>query len=103
MRMSYGLTGAMLAAALLAAGCGQGLKKENDRLRAQVVALQKENLALKGESTSLKADAEAMKKQFDALTKEKQALEEKIKEVEARIAAQPTTRPPQKPKRMSMP
>jgi predicted nuclease with TOPRIM domain len=95
--------GPVLALALLAAGCGRDVKKENEQLRAHVAALQKENLTLKGGSTSLKADAEALKRQLEVLTKEKQALEEKVKEIEARIEAKPVGRPPRKPKRMSLP
>lgn len=87
----------------LAAGCGQDVKKENERLKAQVAGLQQENLALKGDATTLKADAEAMKRHLDAVTKEKQALEEQVKEIEAQIAARAKTKPPQKPKKMSLP
>jgi hypothetical protein len=38
---------------------------------------------------------------METLTKEKQALEEKTKELEAKIAARPSARPPLKPKKMS--
>jgi len=101
MRMTAVILGLVLFVTLLATGCGQGIKKENEQLKAQVAALQKENLSLKGSATTLKADAEAMKQQMETLTKEKQALEEKIKELEATIAARPSTRPPVKPKKMS--
>ncbi len=93
----------VLFVALIVAGCGQDLKKENAQLKAQVAALQKENVALKGEGTSLRADAEAMKKQFTELNKEKQGLEDRVKALEATIAAKPSAKPPQKPKKMSMP
>ncbi len=102
MRMTTVASGLVVTMALLAGGCGQGVKKENEQLRAQVAALQKENLTLKGEATSLRADAEAMKKQAEALAKERQALEEKVKEIEAKIAAQPGKKPPLKPKKMSI-
>jgi len=88
---------------LVAGGCGQEVKKENEQLKAQVAALQKENLALRGESTSLKADAEAMKKQIDILTKERLAIDEKVKDLEAKVALKPSKTPPVKPKKMSMP
>jgi predicted nuclease with TOPRIM domain len=94
MRMTT-MAGLALLVALALAGCGQDIKKENEQLKAQVAALQKENVALKGEGTSLRADAEAMKKQLAELTKEKTGL--------ATLAAKPSATPPQKPKRMSMP
>jgi hypothetical protein len=37
------------------------------------------------------------------LTKEKQGLEERVKELQATIAAKPSAKPPQKPKKMSLP
>ncbi len=103
--MRHRIVGAGLAVlvALAAAGCGREAKQENERLKAQVAGLQKENLALKGDATTLKADTEAMKRQLDAVTKEKQALEDQVREIEAKIAAQTKTRPPQKPKKMSLP
>jgi predicted nuclease with TOPRIM domain len=101
MRMTAVALGLVLFVTLVATGCGRDIKKENEQLKAQVAALQKENLTLKGESTSLKADAEALKNQFGVLTREKQGLEERLKEIEARIAAKPGTRPPLKPKRTS--
>ncbi len=102
MRITAVTLGPMLVLTLLTAGCGQSLKKENEQLKAQVATLQKENVALKGEGTLLRADAEAMKRQLAALTKEKQGLEEQVKELQATIAAKPSTKPPLKPKRMSM-
>jgi len=95
--------GLALFVALAPAGCGRDLKKENEQLKVQVATLQKENVALKGESTSLRADVEAMKKQFTALTKEKEGLEEQVKDLQATIAAKPSAKPPQKPKKMSLP
>jgi predicted nuclease with TOPRIM domain len=102
MRMTT-MAGLALLVALALAGCGQDIKKENEQLKAQVAALQKENVALKGEGTSLRADAEAMKKQLAELTKEKTGLEEQVKTLQATLAAKPSATPPQKPKRMSMP
>jgi cell division protein FtsB len=84
---------------ILATGCGQELKKENEQLTSQVATLQKENVELKGQVTSLKADAEALKSQFEALTKEKRDLEEKLKAAEAKAAAKPGTKPPLRPKK----
>jgi len=101
MRMTAVTLGLVLSITFLAGGCGQGIKKENEQLKAQVAALQKENLSLKGAATTLKADAEAMKQQMETLTREKQALEERTKELEATIAARPSARPPLKPKKMS--
>jgi predicted nuclease with TOPRIM domain len=103
MRMTTVGPGLALFVALALAGCGQDTKKENAQLKVQVATLQKENVALKGESTSLRADAEAMKKQMAELTKEKQGLEERVKELQATIAAKPSAKPPQKPKKMSLP
>jgi predicted nuclease with TOPRIM domain len=82
------------AVALLGAGCGQDLKRENAQLKAEVGTLQKENTELKGQVTSLRADAEALKRQLEDLTRERQALEERLKEAEARAAAKPGTKPP---------
>ena len=96
--MSLGL---VMFVALLAAGCGQELKRENEQLKSQVATLQKENVDLKGQVTSLKADAEALKKQFEDLAKEKQGVEAKLKEAEARAAAKPGTKPPLRSKKSS--
>jgi predicted nuclease with TOPRIM domain len=101
MRKGLVVVGLALCVALVIAGCGQSIKKENEELKSQVATLQKENLALKGGMTTLKADAEAVKKQVEALTKEKQALEERVKEAEAKISAKPGTKPPLKPKKSS--
>ncbi len=101
MRKGLGAAGLATFLALMVAGCGPDLKKENEQLKGQVANLQRENLALKGEMTTLKADAEAMKKQLEGLTKEKQSLEDRLKEAEAKIAAKPATKPPLKPKRPS--
>jgi predicted RNase H-like nuclease (RuvC/YqgF family) len=90
-----------MSVGLLAAGCGQELKKENEQLRSQVATLQKDNVELKGQVTSLKADAEALKKQFEELDKEKQGLEAKLKEAEIKASAKPGTRPPLRPKKSS--
>ena len=79
--------GLVMSVALLAAGCGQELKKEN--------------VELKGQVTSLKADAEALKKQVEELDKEKQGLEEKLKEAEVKASAKPGTRPPLRSKKPS--
>ena len=57
----------MLAVALLIAGCGQELKKENEQLKAQVASLQKENADLKTEMMTLKGENEAMKKELDEM------------------------------------
>lgn len=103
MRMTTVGPALALLAVLALAGCGQDLKRENAQLKAQVATLQKENVALKGEGTSLRADAEAMKKQLAELTKEKQGLEEQVKTLQATIAARPSSTPPQKPKKMSLP
>jgi len=84
---------------LAAAGCGQEVKKENERLKSEVAGLQKESVDLKGQVTSLKADAENLKKQVEGLTKEKQDLEDKLKEAEAKAAVKPGTKPPLKPKK----
>ncbi len=101
MRMTTVSFGLALFVALWVAGCGPDVKKENDQLRTQVGSLQKENLTLKGDATSLRADVDAMKKELESLRQEKQTLENAVKELEAKIAAKPTTRPPVKPKRMS--
>ncbi len=101
MRMTTVSFALALIASLWVSGCGADLKKENDQLRAQVGALQKENLTLKGDATSLRADADAMKRELESLRQEKQTLEDTVKELEAKVAAKPTTRPPLKPKRMS--
>jgi len=95
---ALGLVVAM-AAALLAAGCGQELKRENAQLKSEIGTLQNENTELKGQVTSLRADTEALKKQLGDVTKERQALEEQLKEAEARAAAKPGTRPQLRPKR----
>ena len=83
---------------LLVGGCNQGVKQENEQLKAQVASLQQENTGLKGQVTSLKADADALKKQLDDVTKEKQDLEDKVKAAEAKTSAKPGTKPPLKPK-----
>ena len=44
-----------------------------------------------------------MKQQLAALTKEKRGLEEQVKTLQATIAARPSSTPPQKPKKMSLP
>jgi cell division protein FtsB len=93
--------GLVVFAVLLAAGCGQELKQENEQLKSQVATLQKENVELKGQVTSLKADAEALKKQLEDQAKEKQGLEEKLKEAETKAAAKPGTKPPLRPKKPS--
>ncbi len=93
--------GLALLVAVIATGCGQEVKKENEQLKAQVATLQKENVDLKGQVTSLKADADALKKQFEDLTKEKQDLEEKVKAAEARASVKPGAKPPLKPKKSS--
>ena len=93
--------GLVMSVALLAAGCGQELKKENEQLKSQGATLQKENVELKGQVTSLKADTEALKKQFEAVTKEKQDFEEKLKAAETKAAAKPGTKPPLRPKKSS--
>ncbi len=103
MRMTAVTLGPMLVLTLLTAGCGRDIKKENEQLKAQVATLHKENVALKGEGTSLRADAEAMKRQLAELTKQNQGLEEQVKALQATVAARPSAKPPQKPKRMSMP
>ena len=103
MRMATVGAALALCAALVLAGCGQDLKKENAQLTAQIATLQKENFALKGEGTSLRADAEAMTKQLAELAKEKQGLEDQVKALQATIAAKPSAKPPQKPKKMSVP
>ena len=96
------LTGGLaLLVLLLVAGCGQDLKKENERLTSQVTGLQKDNVDLKGQVTSLKADADALKKQLDDVTKEKQDLEEKVKAAEAKASAKPGTKPPPRTKKSS--
>jgi predicted nuclease with TOPRIM domain len=91
--------GLAVLVALIATGCGQEIKKENEQLKSQVASLQKENVDLKGQVTTLKADADALKNQLDGLTKEKQDLEEKLKAAEAKIAAKPGTRPPLRTKK----
>ncbi len=93
--------GLALLVALLASGCGQEIKKENEQLRSQLASLQKENVDLKGQVTSLKADAEALKKQFENLTKENQDLAEKLKAAEAKAAVKPGTKPPLRSKKSS--
>jgi predicted nuclease with TOPRIM domain len=87
------------AAVLLAAGCGQEIKRENAQLKSEIGTLQKENTELRGQVTSLRADTEALKRQLENLAKERQALEEKVKEAEARAAAKPGTRPQLRPKK----
>jgi septal ring factor EnvC (AmiA/AmiB activator) len=103
MRLASPLLGLALAAAvgLLAAGCGQEVKRENQQLKSQIATLQQENTDLKGQVTTLRADTDALKKQLEDVTKERQALEDKLKEAEARAAAKPGTKPPLKPKRSS--
>ena len=103
MRHASPILGLVLAAAvgLVAAGCGQEVKRENQQLKSQIGTLQKENTDLKGQVTSLKADTDALKKQLDDLTKERQALEDQLKEAEARAAAKPGTKPPLRPKKSS--
>lgn len=91
--------GLVLLVALVAAGCGQEIKKENEQLKSQVASLQKENVDLKGQVTTLKADAEALKNELENLTKEKQELEEKLKSAEAKAAVKPGTRPPLRSKK----
>ena len=96
------LIGVALSVAVLVAGCGPDLKKENETLKAQIGNLQNENLTLKGQITNLKADADASKKQVETLTTDKQSLEEKLKDAEAKLAAKPGTKlPPLKPKKSS--
>lgn len=89
------------AVALVAAGCGPDLKKENEQLKSQVDSLQKENVDLKGQVTSLKADTDALRKQLEDLTREKQGLEEKLKAAEAKAAVKPGSKPPLRPKKSS--
>lgn len=84
---------------LLATGCGQEIKRENEQLKSQVASLQQENVDLKGQVTSLKADADALKKQLDGLTKENQDLEEKVKAAEAKASVKPGTKPPLRQKK----
>ncbi|HSD52085.1 MAG TPA: hypothetical protein VLG48_11825 [Candidatus Methylomirabilis sp.] len=98
---SWMTVGVVLCVVFLAAGCGQELKTENERLKSQVATLQKENVELKGQVTSLRADAEAFKNHFEELNKEKQDLEEKLKAAEAKAAAKPGTRPPLRTKKPS--
>ena len=84
----------MVAAAVLLAGCGREVARENEQLKMQVSTIQKENQELKGQVASLKGDLDAIKKQVETLTQEKQDLEEKIKLAEAKAAVKPGTKPP---------
>jgi chromosome segregation ATPase len=93
--------GVGLCVAMLVAGCGPDLKKENEDLKAQIANLQNENLGLKGQITNLKADADAAKKQVETLTADKQSLEDKLKDAEAKLATKPGAKPPLKPKKAS--
>jgi predicted nuclease with TOPRIM domain len=95
------ILGMAVLVALVATGCGQDIKRENEQLKSQVSGLQKENGDLKGQVTSLKADADALKQQVEGLTKDKQDLEEKLKEAEAKASAKPGTKPPLKAKKSS--
>ncbi|MBI4536769.1 MAG: hypothetical protein HY712_02295 [candidate division NC10 bacterium] len=98
--MRVGLCAALvLAAAVLLAGCGREIARENEQLRTQVSTMQKENQELKGQVASLKGDLDATKKRVGTLTQEKQELEEKIKLIEARAAVKPGTKPPLKPRK----
>jgi predicted RNase H-like nuclease (RuvC/YqgF family) len=103
MRKASPVLGLFLAAAvgLVAGGCGQAVKQENEQLKSQIATLQKENTDLKGQVTTLKADTDALKKQLEDLSKERQALEDQLKEAEARAAAKPGTKPPLRRKKSS--
>ncbi len=89
----------VLAAAVLLAGCGREIARENEQLKTQVSTMQKESQELRGQVASLKGDLDAVKKQVETLTREKQELEEKIKLAEAKAAFKPGTKPPLKPRK----
>ncbi len=69
----------MLAVGLMLAGCGQEVKKENERLKTQVASLQKENADLKTELMSLKGENEAMKKQLDEMKQHMEQMQQQMK------------------------
>ena len=69
----------MLAVALLFAGCGQELKKENEQLKAQVASLQKENADLKAEMMTLKGENEAVKKELDEMKQHMAQMQQQMK------------------------
>jgi phage shock protein A len=88
-----------LTVAVLLAGCGRELARENEQLRTQVSTMQKESQELRGQVASLKGDLDAFKRQVETLTREKQEMEEKIKVAEATAAVKPGTKPPLKPRK----
>ena len=61
------------------AGCGQGLKKENEQLKAEVGTLQKENTDLKAQLTELQTKNDALQQELDQTKQELAQLSEKMK------------------------
>jgi predicted nuclease with TOPRIM domain len=80
MRMRNRYLGSLvLAVGLLAAGCGQEIKKENEQLKGQVANLQKENADLKAEAATLKGENEAMTKALDEMKAQMEEMQQKMK------------------------
>lgn len=78
MKKKFGLLGIGLAAMLLVSGCGQGLKQENEQLKATVSTLTEKNTGLENKVAGLQKDIDDVKSKLTTVTAERDALQKQL-------------------------
>jgi len=78
MKTKLGLLGIGLAVMLLVSGCGQGLKQENEQLKATVSTLTEKNNGLENKVASLQKEVDDVKSKLTTITAERDALQKQL-------------------------